>query len=50
MKLKKMPFIALADLGTTAQPTSRAVAVIKKFVCQLYQPNTCISSVKELLR
>ena len=35
LKLKKMPSIALADLGTTAQPTSRAVAVIEKLVCQL---------------
>ena len=46
LKLKKMPFIALSDLGTTAQPTSRAVAVIEKLVCQLYQPKTCISSLK----
>ena len=50
LKIKKMPSIALADLGTTVQPTSRAVAVIDKFFCQLYQPKTCISSVKELLR
>ena len=27
--------ITLADLGTTAKPTSRAVAVIEKLVCQL---------------
>jgi len=47
---KKMPFIALADLGATAQTTSRVVAVIEKLNCQLYQPKTCISSVKELLR
>ena len=46
----KMPFIALADLGTTAQPTSRAAAVIEKLVCLLYQPKTCISSLKELPR
>ena len=35
LELKKMPSIALPDLGTTAQPTSRAVAVIEKSVCQL---------------
>ena len=35
LKLKKMPSITLADLGTTAKPTSRAVAVIEKLVCQL---------------
>ena len=35
LKLTKMPSIALAGLGTTAQPTSRAVAVIEKLVCQL---------------
>ena len=35
LKLKKMPSIAIADLGTTARPTSRAVAVIEKLVCQL---------------
>lgn len=46
----KMPSVALPDLGTTAQPTSRAVAVIEKLVCQLWQPKTRISSVKELLR
>ena len=34
-KLKKMPSIALADLRTTAQATSRAVAVIEILVCQL---------------
>ena len=50
LKLKKIPFIALADLGTTAQPTSRAAAVIEKLVYLLYQPKTCISSVKEMLR
>ena len=50
LKLKKIPFIALADLGTAAQPTSRAAAVIEKLICLLYQPKTCISSVKELLR
>lgn len=50
LKLKKMPLIALADLGATAQTTSTAVAIIEKLVCQLYQPKTCISSVKELLR
>ena len=35
LKLKKMLSIALADLGTTAQLTSRAIAVIEKLVCQL---------------
>ena len=35
LMLKKTPSIALADLGTTAQPTSIAVAVIEKLVCQL---------------
>ena len=35
LKLKKMRSIALTDLETTAQPTSRAVAVIEKLVCQL---------------
>ena len=50
MKLTKMSFNALADLGTASKPTSRAVAVIEKLVCQLYQPKTWISSVKELLR
>ena len=49
LKLKKISFIALADLGTTAQPTS-AAAVIEKLVCLLYQPKTCISSLKELSR
>ena len=39
LKLKKMPSITLADLGTTAKPTSRAVAVIEKLVCQLQQPD-----------
>ena len=34
-KGKKMPSIALADLRTTAQATSRAVAVIEILVCQL---------------
>ena len=34
-KLKKMPSTALADLGTTAQATSIAVAVIAILVCQL---------------
>ena len=34
-KLKKMASIALADLRTTAQATSRAVAVIEILVCQL---------------
>ena len=34
-KLRKMPSTALADLGTTAQVTSRAVAVIEILVCQL---------------
>ena len=34
-KLKKMPSIALADMRTTAQATSRAVAVIEILVCQL---------------
>ena len=34
-KGKKMPSIALADLRTTAQATSRAVAVIETLVCQL---------------
>ena len=34
-KLKKMLSIALADLRTTAQATSRAVAVIEILVCQL---------------
>ena len=49
-KLKKMASAALADLGTTTQVTSRAVAVIEILVCQLWQPKTRISSVKELLR
>ena len=35
LKLKKMPSIALVDLGTTTQATSRAVAVIEILVCQL---------------
>lgn len=39
---------ALADLGTTAQPTARAIAVIEKLVCQLYQPKTLVSCVKDL--
>ena len=34
-KQKKMPSIALADLRTTAQATSRAVVVIEILVCQL---------------
>ena len=33
LKLEKMPSIALADLGTTAQAISRAVAVIEILVC-----------------
>lgn len=39
---------ALADLGTTTQPTPRTVAAIEKLVCQLYQPNTSYSKVKDL--
>lgn len=39
---------ALSDLGTTAQPTARAIAVIEKLVCQLYQPKTLVSCVKDL--
>ena len=35
LKLKKIPSIALADLGTTAQATSRAFAVIEILVCQM---------------
>lgn len=50
LKLKNMSSIVLADPETTAQPTSRAVAVIAKLVCQLHQLKTRISSVKELLR
>lgn len=34
---------ALADLGTTAQPTE-----VEKLVCQLYQPKTLVSCVKDL--
>ena len=39
---------ALADLGTTAQPTVRAITVIEKLVSQLYQPKTLVSCVKDL--
>lgn len=39
---------ALADLGTTMQPTSSAIAAIEKLVYQLYQPKTHISRVKDL--
>ena len=34
-KLKKMPSIALVDLGSTVQATSRAFAVIEILACQL---------------
>lgn len=39
---------ALADLGTTARPTARAITVNEKLVCQLYQPKTLVSCVKDL--
>lgn len=39
---------ALADLGTTAHPPPSTVAAIEKLVCQLYQPKTHISEVKDL--
>lgn len=39
---------ALADLGTTTNPTSSTVAAIEKLVCQLYKPKTRISEVKDL--
>ena len=39
---------ALANLGTTPEPTERTIAGIEKLVCQLYQPNTRCSKVKDL--
>ena len=39
---------ALANLGTTVQPTSSTIAAIEKLVCQLYQPKTHISRVKDM--
>ena len=39
---------ALANLGTTVQPTSSTIAAIEKLVCQLYQPKMHISRVKDM--
>ena len=41
-------FTALADLGSTVQPTPTMLSAIEKLVCQLYLPKTKISSLKDL--
>ena len=38
----------LSNLGTTKQPAPSTIAAIEKLVCQLYQPKTRISKVKDL--
>ncbi|KAK3733482.1 hypothetical protein QZH41_007067 [Actinostola sp. cb2023] len=39
---------ALCNLGTTVMPCQDTITDIEKFVCQLYQPKTNITTVKEL--
>lgn len=39
---------ALGCLGTTLYPEEKTVALVEKFVCQIYQPPTSISNVKDL--
>ena len=39
---------ALGNVGTTLHPPGEILALVEKFICQLYQPGTGISQVKEL--
>ena len=39
---------ALGSLGTTLCPEEETVALVEKYVCQLYKPRTDISKVKDL--
>ena len=39
---------ALANLGTSENLAPDTIAALEKFTCQLYVPNTFVSSVKEL--
>ena len=39
---------ALGSLGTTLYPEEGTVALVEKYVCQLYRPRTNISKVKDL--
>ena len=39
---------ALANLGTSENLAPDTNAALEKFICQLYVPNTPVSSVKEL--
>lgn len=39
---------ALADLGTSVQPSPSTVAGIEKLVCRLFLPKTRLSKVKDL--
>ena len=39
---------ALGNLGATVHPQDDVLAFVEKFICQLYQPGTDISQVKEL--
>ena len=38
----------LGSLGTTLYPEEETVALVEKYVCQLYKPRTNISKVKDL--
>ena len=39
---------ALANLGTSEQPSAETMAAIEKLICKLYVPNTTITTVKDL--
>lgn len=38
----------MAKLGTTLTPSEETIKAIEKFVCELYVPNTSLTTVKEL--
>ena len=48
MDAEKDNVTALGNLGTTVHIPDEVLAFVEKFICQLYQPGTDISQVKEL--
>ena len=48
MDAEKDTVTTLGNLGTTVHIPDEVLAFVEKFICQLYQPGTDISQVKEL--
>ena len=48
MDVEENTITPLRNVGTTVYPPDEILALVEKFTCQIYQPGTGISKVKDL--